>query len=391
MIVLRKFRTQQGNYHNVILSDDLVGATNGDNQVFTTTYAYEPGRIEIIFNGQTLTSPVDFTETGENEITFVYVKPIADDVLKANYELSNLSSLGTFLDLDDTPFSYSGHEGEFVKVNASGTGLEFVPAVDGAQEGIEPVASGVSSTAVTFDTPFADSDYILLTELQNTIDDCPSIYPTIITEKTTTGFEIQFTGETDSANYSLNWLATTSGGIIGGGSGSIVSGTTNNYYTLDLIEDATPELGGDLQVGSNAVMLNTTPSGNYIHGYTVGWSGDASEMYVQRNDTGVGCPLYMRSDGKWFQCTAASGTTQMPCAALALEEGAGTKKILWKGIIRRGSWSWTPGDIIYVSTVAGALTNVAANSGAWVQPIGLAIKPDTIRFDPGFYPGYINS
>jgi hypothetical protein len=114
-------------------------------------------------------------------------------------------------------------------------------------------------------------------------------------------------------------------------------------------------------------------------------------MVVERNDTGFACPLYMKPNGKWFQCTAASGTTQMPCTALALQEGTGTKNIMWSGIVRKGSWSWTPGDIIYVSTVEGALTNTVTNSGAWMQPIGIAIKSDTIRFNPGFYPGYINS
>jgi hypothetical protein len=370
----------------------LVGVADGVNQTFNVTYPYVSGRIEIIYNGQVLTSPLDFEETGSTEITFVYLKPEDITVLKANYEVEGPGNFGTFLDLDDTPFSYEGHEGEFVKVNQAGDGLEFVQIIDGSHEGTAPVASGVTSTSVNFDTPFDDANYVLVTDLQNTDDSCPSIYPTIITDKTASGFDVSFAGQIDSDNYYLNWIATTSGSSLGGGS-STVSGTTNNYYNLDLVEDTTPELGGDLQVGSNAILLDTTPSGNYIHGYTIGWSGDASDsQYVQKNDTGFGCPLYMRNDGKWFQCTAASGTTQMPCAALALDEGTGgNKKILWKGIARRGSWSWTPGDVIYVSTVAGALTNTPANSGAWMQPVGLAIKSDTIRFDPGFYPGYINS
>jgi len=389
MIVLRKLGSQSGNYRRVILADDLTGAADGVNQTFNVTYPYVPGRIEIIYNGQVLTSPLDFEETGVNEITFVYLRPEDITVLKANYEVEGPGNFGTFLDLDDTPFSYTGHEGEYVKVNQAGDGLEFVQVIDGAHEGVAPVASGVTSTAVVFDTPLSSADYVLVTELQNTTDNCPSIYPTIITEKTVSGFEINFTGAIDSDNYALNWITSTSGGNLGGSGTS--SGT--NYYNLDLIEDATPELGGDLQVGSNAIMVDTTPSGNYIHGYVIGWSGEASEgMYVQKNDTGFACPLYMRSDGRWFQCTAASGTTQMPCTALALDEGTGAnKKIVWKGIVRKGAWSWTPGDMIYVSTVAGALTNAPTNSGAWEQPVGLAIKPDTIRFDPGFYPGYINS
>jgi len=109
-------------------------------------------------------------------------------------------------------------------------------------------------------------------------------------------------------------------------------------------------------------------------------------MTVDWNDTGFGCPLHMKSNGHWEQCTAASGTTRMPCMAMALEEGTGaSKKILWKGIVRKGAWSWTPGTIVYVSTVDGALTSAEPTiSGAWSQAIGLAIAPDTIRFDPAF-------
>jgi hypothetical protein len=79
----------------------------------------------------------------------------------------------------------------------------------------------------------------------------------------------------------------------------------------------------------------------------------------------------------------------MPCIAMAVEEGTGNKNIIWKGIVRRDSWTWTPGQIIYVSTVAGSLTSVEPSGGAWAQPIGIALKSNTIRFDPGFYPGYI--
>ena len=169
-------------------------------------------------------------------------------------------------------------------------------------------------------------------------------------------------------------------------------------YILEVLErmsdsyltNESPTLKGALQVGSYSIVYNVRPKQDVLHGYEIGWSGETSFMKVIRNDTGFACPLYMTKKGQWSQCSAEHGTRKMPCRALALGEDEGTKEILWKGIVRKGIWSWTPGDTIYVSTVEGALTKVKPIDGSWAQPIGMAISKDAIRFDPGFYLGEIN-
>ena len=417
MITLRKLARTAC---RVVMSDDLSGVTNGSNQVFTVTYEYIPGHIEIIYDGQVLTSSVDFDETGPKEITFIYLKPTDTTVLKANYEAGECTGIGdaveNFLDLEDTPSSYasqagkivsvnsgetglefinfqpgetnfisltdtpttySGFENHYVKVNSTGDGLEFILPDGDSQEGIENVTNGVSSTAVTFDRVFSSDEYVLTVNLENKVDSAPSIYPTLIRNKTDAGFTVDFSDEIDSSNYYLNWRATLSG------SGSLPGGGSIS----ELSDDTSPELGGNLEVGSHLTMLDTTPSNTTISGgFIRGYSGEASDMYVLDNPTGFACPLYMRSDGKWGPCTAVSGTTQMPCAAMALETGDGAiKKIFWKGIIRKGEWNLVPGQVIYVSTVEGAITNIRPNNGHQKQAIGIAIRSDTIRFDPGFY------
>lgn len=397
MIILRKPKAPSS---IIILAEEPAGAINGLNQTYSTEYIYRSSRIEVIYNGQVLHSPDDFEESGPQEFRLKNVYPDNTDELRVNYEVdscnadpSSHNSLPHFFtQLVDTPSNYNNSGGLYVRVKDDRSGLEFVnvPPTNIVRIGRQNLAQGIPSTAVTFEEPFDSTDYVLITELENTTDACPSLYPTIITEKSTTGFSVDFTGEIDTDNYYLNWQATMSGSNTVS-SGTTISGSTYYTYNLDLEQDTTPSLGGDLEIGNHGIVLDTTPSGNFIHGYTIGWSGETSNMVVERNNAGFGCPLYMKSNGKWDQCTAASGTTQMPCAALALEEGTGTKKIMWKGIVRKGSWSWTPGDMLYVSTVAGALTNTIPNSGAWVQPVGIAIKADTIRFDPGFNPGYINS
>jgi hypothetical protein len=381
MIILRKIGKQSS--CNVVMSDPLQGAADGVNQTFTVTYEYNPGRIEIIYNGQVLTSPIDFEETGPKEITFVYLKPEDITVLSANYEIGDCEyddgsdptepGSTTFLGLTDTPTTYSGFNSHLVRVNEAGSGLEFVLPEGETQEGIQNITDGVSSTAVSFQRPFSNTDYILTVGLENKLDSEPSIYPVLIKDKTTTGFTVDFAGEIDSHNYYLNWRATLSG------SGSISGGVG----ICELSEDTSPELSADLNVGDNLVILDPSPNGMTTHGYEIGHSGEASEMYVEDNPSGFGCPLYMKPNGRWAACTAVSGTTQMPCAALALSEDEGpSEKILWKGIIRKGNWNWTPGQKIYVSTVEGAITNVKPNGGSWPQVIGMAIATDAIRFDP---------
>jgi len=246
------------------------------------------------------------------------------------------------------------------------------------KSGIEHLGNGDTGTSVSFAMSFPSANYTLFISVENTTDSPAAEYAVTIDSKTASGFSVHYSGDIDSDNYYLNWYATTSG-VYGGN------------YISELADDPSPELGGTLYINSYGIELDTTPSGEVISGYTVGYSGDISTMSVDWNDTGVGCPLHMKSNGHWEQCVAASGTSRMPCAAMAVEQGTGSKKVLWKGIVRKGAWTWTPGDIIYVSTVEGALTSAApTNTGSWVQPVGIAIASDTIRFDPGFNPGVIN-
>jgi len=230
------------------------------------------------------------------------------------------------------------------------------------KSGREPIGSKDTGTSVSFAAAFPTDEYSVFVSLENTVDSPSSEYVITIDDKTASGFSVHYSGKIDSNNYYLNWHATLSGGSAGG-----------NYIT-EVMDDTSPELGGDLVLGNYSVVLNTTP---------IGWSGDISTMIVDWNDNGIGTPLHMKSNGHWEQCTAASGTTRIPCAAMALEAGTGSKKILWKGIAKKVGWPWTAGDIIYISTVDGALTNAQpTNTGQIIQAVGVAIASDTIGFDP---------
>jgi hypothetical protein len=57
--------------------------------------------------------------------------------------------------------------------------------------------------------------------------------------------------------------------------------------------------------------------------------------------------------------------------------------ILLHGIVRDDSWGWTTGQTLYLSTTAGDITATApTGSGDCVVPIGVALEPDMIYFNP---------
>lgn len=151
------------------VAEQLVGDLNNSNQVFTTANDYVPGRISILYNGQALHSPYDFLETGPNEITFIFIRPMSDDTLRATYE-----------------YEECGGDGEQM------SGAALLPF-------------GVSSYEISFINEIPDTNYIVHTSLTNVIDASPSQYVKIVTDKSTTGFTVEFSGEIDSANYVLEW------------------------------------------------------------------------------------------------------------------------------------------------------------------------------------------
>ena len=77
----------------------------------------------------------------------------------------------------------------------------------GIKTGREALSLNDSSKSVTFTSAYADTNYTISVMMNNTVDANPAIYPTIISAKATTGFTVLFSGDIDSANYELEWIA----------------------------------------------------------------------------------------------------------------------------------------------------------------------------------------
>jgi len=85
--------------------------------------------------------------------------------------------------------------------------------------------------------------------------------------------------------------------------------------------------------------------------------------------------------------TDADAVATMPCRALAIDAGAGAaKEILLCGVMRDDSWSWNPGESLYVSPTAGDLQQtVPSVAGQYAQAVGFAITATIIYFNPSGY------
>jgi hypothetical protein len=72
--------------------------------------------------------------------------------------------------------------------------------------GKENLSLNSNSITISLGYPMIDTSYNVFTEIENIIDTNPSIYSTIISNKTTTDFTVDFSGNIDSSNYKINWL-----------------------------------------------------------------------------------------------------------------------------------------------------------------------------------------
>ena len=100
----------------------------------------------------------------------------------------------------------------------------------------------------------------------------------------------------------------------------------------------------------------------------------------------IGEAVYIDSNGKLDETDAdAAGT--MPAIGVALEANSSGSdaevKILLQGIFRDESYSFTPGEDLFIGTNLGEITATApSGTGDFVQKVGVALTAKTIYFNP---------
>ena len=75
------------------------------------------------------------------------------------------------------------------------------------QHGVVDLVNGADNITVHLNVSIDSGRYAIDACIENLIDLPPSIYTFVVVRKTTTEFDISFSGYIDSANYKLNWTA----------------------------------------------------------------------------------------------------------------------------------------------------------------------------------------
>lgn len=222
-------------------------------------------------------------------------------------------------------------------------------------------AIGIGATANQYDQLYVYSNltgYVGLFENDNSV-----------------GNGVKIDINTSSASYHALFIVNSTGTIFdlkGDGSltltGDFLPGTDGSYD----LGNATYRLG---EIHADHYMLDETPDVDDTG------TGFVISATVDQNTVGVGGALKKSADSN-FDDADYNASSTMPCIAIALESGTGTKKLLLVGFIRNAGWSWTVGGLIYVGT-SGVLTQTTpSGSGDFVQVVGVATSATEIYFNP---------
>ena len=257
--------------------------------------------------------------------------------------LAGLSSLGT------ANYVLGANSGatawEYKNITGTSNEINISHSVGGIEIGIvDPLAANKGGTG-TSTTP----------NLGSLLVGNGSVFTTLATS--TDGYALT---ASYTAPLGVSWSASAGGGI------------------SNIVEDTTPQLGGDLDLNGYTVLLNNYPSSNQA-GEGLMTNGTVGE------NVSIGDILYMKSDGKYWKADADASST-MPVAVMAAQAitANNSGKLMHYGYFRNDSWSWpVKGSFLYASTTAGSIASSApSGSGDQVQVVGYTATSTVIFFNP---------
>lgn len=174
------------------------------------------------------------------------------------------------------------------------------------------------------------------------------------------------------------------------------SGTTNKVFTAteqsklsgiaegaevnvieSVVEDTTPQLGGDLDCNEKNIDMDAIPSSDNTA------LGDITNDIVAGESVAFGNIVYLKSDGKWWKATnTAIATTGMTGMVLESKSADSAVKVLLRGFVRDDDYAFTVGSPVYLGA-SGAVTQTAPTTDDYViQVLGFATHADRFYFNP---------
>lgn len=150
---------------------------------------------------------------------------------------------------------------------------------------------------------------------------------------------------------------------------------TDPIAIKNVVEDLSPQLGGNLDVNGKSIDYGVILSANGTY------KGEIMTVTVDTNSIGFGALLAQGADFHFDEADASS-VDNIKMLVMALETGTGSKKVLLKGQICDTSWNWSSGAV-YASETSGELTQtIPCTEDSAVVVVGWALSADTIYFSP---------
>ena len=153
---------------------------------------------------------------------------------------------------------------------------------------------------------------------------------------------------------------------------------------INIVEDTTPQLGGDLEYNEHSLVFNTTLTSDDTA------SGDIITVTFGESVVFGKLCYPDGTDNEWKLALGTNAAVTVPAMGVALETKANgeTGKLLLRGLIRDATFFSTfgLGDILYLSDgTAGSWLNAApSTSGDIVQIVGFALAANYAYFNPDY-------
>jgi len=155
-------------------------------------------------------------------------------------------------------------------------------------------------------------------------------------------------------------------------------GSTADSALQDIVEDTTPQLGGDLDTNGKNILFAKTSSTDY--------SSNGDIVKLGTGSTTQGALHYLNSSGGWTLADAdATGTAGGVLLAIALGTDPDVDGMLLRGMFTLDHDPGTIGEELYVSTTAGDITSTApSGTGDIVRVVGYCLDSTNgqIYFNP---------
>ena len=201
-----------------------------------------------------------------------------------------------------------------------------------------------------------------------------------------------------------NWDIQQTGTSASGGSNTISgSGLTQYlaYYQANTALEPAYAFSGVASTGATATFSNGSASISATNSFVAGEPVTFTTTGVLPTPYAVNTVYYVIAaglSGSAFSVSATFGgsaitatsagsgvQTVLSAPTIPLGIAATTTTLQYSGTLTNGSWTWTPGQLIYVSgSSAGALTAVApTTAGYWQLPIAVALTATQILILPG--------